>query len=118
MPDLLAKAASKSINRTIDEIEKMLEGQALPPAGALRQQLRAQLEEALTKVAKEWLEHGFHGGHIITAKRFAEEGEFPTTIEASVERRFPVRSVSPTTERLSLSSELPEDVVEMLKQVA
>ena len=104
------KGASASINRTINEIEQMLQGNKLPKVGGLRKDLRDRLEEMLGQVAMEWLKDGFRGGHTIAARRFAKTGVFPQLIDAKVKRPFPIQSVSSNVVELAVKSRLPKAV--------
>jgi hypothetical protein len=98
------------------EIDLILEGEALVTEGRLREKLRAKLLDAMTEVAVDWLRHGFAGGHIVAAKRFAKAGSFPTKIDIEVERNFPVRGVSPESATISLSSKLKKKYADLLAE--
>lgn len=114
MPNDYVEGASASINKTIDDIERLLQGHELPKEGKLRQKLREQLTAALELIAQEWLEHGFNSGHIVSAKRFAETGVFPKSISANIMRQFPVRAVGNKMVEIPLESKLPKKIAASL----
>lgn len=114
MPNEYIEGASASINKTIDDIERLLQGNELPKEGKLRQKLREQLTSALEVIAKEWLEHGFSGGHIVSAKRFAKTGTFPKSISVNIKRKFPVRAVGDKVVEIPLKSKLPKGIAASL----
>ena len=108
------RGASASIQKTINELEQMLEGTKLPKAGKLRKDLRVQVEALLGKVAMEWLKDGFRGGHTIAARRFAETGQFPHSIDAKAKRPFPIQSAGVNVVELSVKSQLSKKSVARL----
>lgn len=112
MSDEYIEGASASINKTINDIERLLQGHELPKEGKLREKLRVQLSAALEEIAHQWLEHGFNGGHIVTAKRFAKTGKIPKIIKVNIKRRFPVRATGENVVEIELKSKLPKDVAE------
>jgi hypothetical protein len=116
MNDLFTRGASASINKTIAEIDSILDGSDLPSEGKLREKLRAKLNEALTDSAVKWMKHGFKGGHNIAAKEFARTGSFPRTIGTQVKRNMPVHNVSPTVRNVLLKSTLAQKYADRLDE--
>ena len=114
MPNNYIKGASASINKTINDIENLLQGHELTEGGKLREKLREQLTSALESIAQEWLEHGFNGGHIVSAKRYARTGTFPKSISINIKRKFPVRAVGDKIKEIPLKSKLPKDIAASL----
>jgi len=110
------RGASASLNKTMAEIDLILEGETLVTEGRLREKLRAKLLDAMTEVAVDWLKHGFAGGHIVAARRFAKEGSFPTKIEIEAERNFPIRGVNSGSATISLSSKLKKKHADLLAE--
>ena len=74
--------ASKSLRKTINEIESFLEGEERLPDG----KLRGELNELLADFAEKWLKHGFRGGCILTKRHYEEKGRFPKRVSRSVKR--------------------------------
>lgn len=108
------RGASASNNKTIAEIDSILNGSDLPIEGKLRKKLRAKLNEALTDSAMKWMRHGFKGGHNIAANEFVRTGSFPRTIGTQVKRNMPVHNVSPTVRNVLLKSKLAQTFADHL----
>ncbi len=90
--EIYKEAASASIQKTLKDIEAILEGYHLPSEGVKREQLRDKLRNELINLSIDWLEYGFKGGHIVAAKEFIKNGYFPDTISRKISRQFPVRN--------------------------
>lgn len=116
MNEEFMRGASASLNKTISEIDLILDGENFIVEGELREKLRAKLLGAMTEVAMDWLKHGFAGGHIVAAKRFAKDRSFPNRIDIEVKRNFPIRGVGPNTETISLSSKLKKKYTDLLTE--
>jgi len=115
--DFMVAASSKSINKTIKDIDNLLEGKYLQPEGPMREELRQKLRDILVDTAKDWLEHGFKGGHIVAAKKFVEhEGVFPEKLSRSIEREFPVRKKGERME-IDLTSKLPKKLFKSINEI-
>ena len=106
MTDEFMRGASSSLNKTMAELDAILDGNELTSAGKLREQLRIKLLDILNKTAEDWLKHGFRGGHNIAAKHFARTGAFPRFIRIPIQRNMPIRKVSPTVRSFVISSKL------------
>lgn len=110
------KGASASINKTISDIERLMQGESLGKTGKMRKKLRAKLQKALEDNALDWLQHGFVGGHKVAAMRFLEDEKFPRKIAIEVERKFPVRSASKKKVSIKLRSKLGKAHADRLKK--
>lgn len=106
MSDEFMRGASASLNKTISELDSILDGLELSASGKLREQLRIKLLAVLNETAEDWLKHGFRGGHNLAAKHFARTGEFPRLIRTPIRRNMPIRKVSPTVRSVVLTSKL------------
>jgi hypothetical protein len=73
-----AKGASKSLNKTITEIETFLKSKSQHPGPG--QQLRPFLHEALADLAEKWLKRGFNRGHKESRRLFFAENKVPVTL--------------------------------------
>ncbi|MFK3871992.1 hypothetical protein [Pseudoalteromonas rhizosphaerae] len=81
-------AASASINKTLKEIEAILEGGNLPNAGELRSKLRATLIESFEGVGKQWYRRGFNRGHRESYSAFKEKGKVPKSLKLEKSRKI------------------------------
>jgi hypothetical protein len=80
-----AEGASKSLNKTIDEIEAFLQGSSVAmPAGTLRPFLHTKLAD----LAEKWLKRGFKRGCIQSQKKFRELGQFPKAVTYDATREL------------------------------
>ena len=78
------EGASKSLRKTISDIEAILDGDDPDQATSeLREELREVIRDALSVTAREWLDIGFKGGHLRAAHRFVEDGAFPLRLEGT-----------------------------------
>ncbi len=108
--EIYKEAASASIQKTLKDIEAILEGYHLPSEGVKREQLRDKLRNELINLSIDWLEHGFKGGHKVAAKEFIKNGYFPNTISRKISRQFPVRKKGEKLE-IELQSNLPNKIL-------
>jgi hypothetical protein len=104
--DALAKGASKSLQKTIADLDAILDGRELEAEGALREKLRKNLKKAFERIAKDWLQHGFEGGHIVIVQEFLTSGSIPVSLSRSIERQVPVRGTG-EKQPLYVVSKLP-----------
>lgn len=111
-----AKGASMSLQKTIADVNAILDGTELQAEGALREELRKSLMKALEHIAKDWLQHGFNGGHIVTVQEFLKSGSVPLTLKKSIERQLPIRG-SGAKRLLTVTSKLPPKLKERLRRV-
>ena len=102
--------ASASINKTIDEIERILQGRKLSQGGVLRQQLRDALEEALVKSSKSWYKKGFNRGHKESYLAYKETETVPSVLKIHVQREFIPKSKS----KVVLKSTLPKSFMKIV----
>ena len=103
-----------SLQKTIADLDAILDGRELVAEGALREKLRENLTKALERIAKEWLQHGFKGGHIVTVQEFLKSGGIPITLSKSIERQFPVRGAG-VKQPLKITSKLPPKLKDRLR---
>lgn len=94
--------ASASINKTLNEIVRIVEGKRLAPAGPLRVQLRAELQAVVIASSKRWYRKGFNRGHKECYRVAKRAGKVPSVIAAAVEREF----VAKTSSKVKLKSTL------------
>lgn len=80
--------ASASINKTISDIEAILDGENLKFAGPKRKELRSQLMDALINASKKWYKKGFNRGHIESYREFLTSKTVPRVLEVNVQREF------------------------------
>ncbi|MFG0766842.1 hypothetical protein ACF8Q9_08205 [Pseudomonas sp. TYF_15] len=90
-------AHSKSIQLTLSDVDKILEGTDLPKAGKLRRKLHAVLINAFNEKGAEWYQKGFNRGHVETQKAFNKKGRFPKKLQVTKERKF-----TPSSEKISV----------------
>lgn len=83
-----AAAASASINKTLKEIDAILEGEKLSKAGKLRSKLRKTLIEALEDVGKTWYRRGFNRGHIEAFSAATSTGKIPKELKLEKKRKI------------------------------
>jgi hypothetical protein len=112
--DAFSKGASMSLQKTIVDLDAILDGRELQTEGPLREKLRKSLTKALERIAKDWLEHGFNGGHIVTVQEFLKSGSIPIVLSKSIERQFPVRGTG-TKQPLKVTSKLPTKLKDRLR---
>lgn len=112
--DAFAKGASMSLQKTIADLDAILDGTELEAEGALREKLRKNLTKALERIAKDWLQHGFNGGHIVTVQEFLKSGSVPITLSKAIERQFPVRGTG-AKQPLKVTSKLPPKLKDRLR---
>lgn len=106
--------ASASLNYSMEDIDAILDGVGLRVAGPLREKLRVKLRKALVKIAKDWLKHGFKGGHIVTANEYQRTGVFPIRIARSISREFPVKGKG-KAKQIDVISTLPKNLQKEIK---
>lgn len=80
--------ASKAINKTISELERILNGQDLGHAGALRKKLRKAIIKALEDTGCLWYKKGFNRGHHEAHREFFVSKKVPKRLKLDVERCF------------------------------
>lgn len=85
MPTLHAAGASKSLNKTISEIEAVLAGAGIPPTAS---PLRKNLRSAISKLAQNWFRRGFRRGCIETHGVWKGTGKFPREVTYDARRDF------------------------------
>lgn len=104
--DAFAEGAATSLQKTLAEIDAILEGDELEKAGNLREKLRKKLIASFEKLSDDWLRHGFNGGHIVAVQEFLKSGTVPVKISRTIEREFPIRGKS-AAKSLKVESKLP-----------
>ena len=62
------KASSKSLNRTIKDLETLLERKRISTQSPKRQEMHDILFELLRSEARRWYQRGFHRGHETSQK--------------------------------------------------
>jgi len=77
------EGASKSLKKSLSEIEDFLQGNKIAPATALR----AELHEKLEKFAIYWYRRGFRRGHRESNKQLVR-GKVPETLKCDAAREF------------------------------
>jgi hypothetical protein len=83
-----AAAASASINKTLKEVEAILNGADLGPAGELRSKLRDTLVKSFERVGRKWYRRGFNRGHREAYQAFSESRRVPDVLEAEKNRKI------------------------------
>lgn len=84
--------ASASINKTLSEIEAILDGEDLEPSGELRTKLREKLLNSLEEVGQHWYKRGFNRGHREAYAAAALTGKVPRKLKACKARSFTASS--------------------------
>ncbi|GLO51023.1 hypothetical protein D3C76_1354110 [compost metagenome] len=79
---------SQSIQKTLKEIDKLLDGSQLDKAGPLRKKLRDRILDAFDEVGKQWYRKGFNRGHRQAYEAFSETDNVPRKLKASKVRQF------------------------------
>ena len=90
-------AHSKSIQLTLSDVDKILDGTDLPKAGKLRRKLHAVLINAFNEKGEEWYQKGFNRGHLEAHKAYEEKGRFPKRLRVTKVRKF-----TPSSECISV----------------
>jgi len=98
-----AAGASASIMKTLNEIEKIVGGKKLPPAGPKRNALRQKLQAALIKSSRTWYRKGFNRGHRESFRAHKHQALVPATLVVNVEREFLPKTQSPVKLKSRLS---------------
>jgi hypothetical protein len=83
--NLHAEGASKAINKTITEIEDVLAGLVLSPAGS---GLRNDLRLTIAKLAQHWFRRGFRRGCIEAHRSKTASGKPPKPVIYDARRDF------------------------------
>ena len=97
-----AKGASASIMKTLREIEYILRGEKLDPAGSKRTKLRKRLKKVLIRSSELWYRKGFNRGHKESFRIWKETGQVPTKLEKQIEREF-IPGTNKTVDLYSIS---------------
>ncbi|WP_200867582.1 hypothetical protein [Pseudomonas syringae] len=79
---------SKSIKKTLKEIDELLEGSKLSKAGPLRTKLRERILDAFDDVGKQWYKKGFNRGHREAHEAFTKSDGVPKKLNADKVRQF------------------------------
>ena len=78
------EGASKSLRKTMNDIEAILDGDDRYQDGELREELRAVIRHALADTAYRFLRVGFKGGHLKAAQHFRKAGQFPLRVKGKL----------------------------------
>lgn len=108
-----AAASTASINKTLNDIDAILDGTNLPKEGAKREELRERLRSALEEVAKVWIQDGFKGGHIFAIRSLLESGRIQQSISKTIRRKYPGQNEE---SQLLVKSALPVDLATLSKE--
>jgi hypothetical protein len=82
----LKKGAMRSIDKTMRDIDELLEGAVLQFSGPMRDDLRKKLIKELSELAETSFKKGFNRGHKGSYIEYVKTNEFPINISASVSR--------------------------------
>jgi hypothetical protein len=108
-----AAASTSSINKTLKDIDAILDGVRLPAGSGKREELRARIREALAETAVKWLREGFRGGHTTTARVTLDTGQIPLTLSRTIALQLHT-SDEPT--KITVRSELSAEAAELARQ--
>ncbi|MDZ8120140.1 hypothetical protein [Pontiella agarivorans] len=100
-----AEGATSSINKTLEEIEKIMKGEELSDAGPLRSDLRDAIENALIELATRWYKKGFNRGHKESYEKYVLKDKFPKRITTTVSRKL----LPNAKEEIELGSTIKKD---------
>lgn len=106
------RGACQSIEKTLDEVARILEGRFLPPEGGLRERVRGAVQDALVGEAKRWYKRGFKRGHIESYVRFKLDGKVPRRLRKAVDRELLPR----LERRIKLRSSISDRVDARIKR--
>jgi hypothetical protein len=86
--EIETRGSSKSIIKTISEIDALLEGMRISPTvdSPLREELHNKLYKLLSRVAESWFKQGFKRGHQTCRRKGAK---VPQTISIPMRIRAP-----------------------------
>lgn len=79
---------SRGIQKTLTEIDKILDGLPLDHAGPLRTKLRDAMTSAFDDLSLRWYKKGFNRGHREAFREFEETGEVPEQLKTNKKRQF------------------------------
>ena len=82
------QGASASINKTIKDIEQLLQGAPLNQDGKMRARLRSILERSLIIQGRRWYKKGVNRGHKLAASSFSQNGIIPQKLKGTVKRKL------------------------------
>ncbi len=86
-------SSSSSINKTIKEIDTILDGADLKFEGPLREKLRKKIIKAMEVIGTEWYSRGFKRGHLVAAKMAKKtDGKVPKKISIDMSRKITKKS--------------------------
>jgi len=97
--------ALESIDKTLREIEHILDGTSLDKAGKYRQELRLKIEKSLTKLGIKWYKKGFNKGHKEVYIQYIKTGKISENISIDVSRNLLPKSKSKIALKSSLKKE-------------
>jgi hypothetical protein len=80
--------ASAAIMKTVTEIEAIIKGKTLSPAGPKRRKLRSELRSVIVRASKRWYKRGFKRGHMESFRSYKQTGRVPIKLLISVNREF------------------------------
>jgi len=86
----LEVGASRSLNKTLQDLEAIATRREPGPPGPLRQKVHEAIYDLIQAVARRWYGKGFKRGHRTASARFKERGSgaFPNKISKQIRMRF------------------------------
>ncbi|MCX6166148.1 MAG: hypothetical protein NTU73_15020 [Ignavibacteriae bacterium] len=88
MENYTTSGASKSLNKSIKDLEKISKNKLLDNAGELREKFRSRYKNILLKVALQWYKIGFKRGHKVSYLKFIKTGTVPKNLTKEMNASF------------------------------